>query len=268
MQAIALTIAGSDPSGGAGLQADLKTFHQFGVYGEAVVTLLTVQNTVSLETVECVSAVIVLHQLRAVLDDIPPNAAKTGALGSREIVEAVARVAEDFRFPLVVDPVMVSQHGRMLVDEAAQDAIRDKLIPQASLITPNLAEAEALTGLEVADIDGMYRAARRLHEMGAKAVLVKGGHLKGDAVDLLYATGFEREFRVPRIETRHTHGTGCTFSAAITAELAHGAMLEEAVARAKAFVTEAILSAPGLGRGSGPLNHFATAHLARRSSGA
>ena len=120
MQAIALTIAGSDPSGGAGLQADLKTFHQFGVYGEAVVTLLTVQNTVSLETVECVSAVIVLHQLRAVLDDIPPNAAKTGALGSREIVEAVARVAEDFRFPLVVDPVMVSQHGRMLVDEAAQ----------------------------------------------------------------------------------------------------------------------------------------------------
>lgn len=262
MQPVALTIAGSDPSGGAGIQADLKTFHQFGVYGEAVITLLTVQNTVSLEYFESAPAVLVLHQLRAVLDDIPPTAAKTGALGNRAIVDAVSEAAEDFHFPLVVDPVLVSQHGKLLVTDDARQAIRDRLIPCASLLTPNLAEAAALTGLEVADIDGMYRAARQLHDMGAKAVLVKGGHLEGDAVDVLYTTGFTREFRASRIETRHTHGTGCTYSAAITAELARGALLEHAVAYAKAFITEAIRSAPGLGRGSGPVNHHASVHVA------
>src|SRR5579863_3403363 len=254
MQAVALTIAGSDPSGGAGIQADLKTFHQLGVYGESVITLITVQNTVSLEWVECLPAVLVLHQLRAVLDDIPPSAAKTGALGNRAIVEAVARAAADFRFPLVVDPVLVSQHGRALADDDALLAMRDQLIPQASLLTPNLAEAEALTGLEVKNIAGMRKAAGRLHVMGAKAVLVKGGHLDGDAVDLFFTTGLTREFRAARIPTRHTHGTGCMFSAAITAELARGAMLEQAIEHAKSFVTEAIRSAPGLGRGSGPLN--------------
>jgi hydroxymethylpyrimidine/phosphomethylpyrimidine kinase len=267
MQPIALTIAGSDPSGGAGVQADLKTFHQFGVYGEAVITLLTVQNTVSLEYFETVPAVVVLHQLRAVLDDIPPCAAKTGALGNREIIEAVSQGAADFQFPLVVDPVLVSQHGKLLAPHDAWQAIRDRLIPCATLVTPNLAEAAELTGFEVADIDGMYRAARRLHDMGAKAVLVKGGHLEGDAVDVLYTTGFTREFRASRIETPHTHGTGCTYSAAITAALARGAFLEQAVAHAKAFVTEAIRSAPRLGRGSGPLNHHASVQLAL-SSGA
>jgi len=267
MPAVALTIAGSDPSGGAGIQADLKTFHQLGVYGEAVITLITVQNTVALECVECLPAVLVLHQLRAVLDDIPPVAAKTGALGNRAIVEAIACAACDFRFPLVVDPVLVSQHGRALAEHEALPAIREQLVPRASLLTPNLAEAEALTGLEVRDLAGMHKAARRLHEMGAKAVLVKGGHLEGDAVDVLYTTGLTREFRAPRIPTRHTHGTGCTYSAAITAELAMGALLEEAVSRAKMFVTEAIRSAPGLGRGSGPLNHHASVQLARGSSG-
>lgn len=263
MQPVALTIAGSDPSGGAGIQADLKTFHQFGVYGEAIITLVTVQNTVSLERVECLPVVLVLHQLRAVLDDIPPNAAKTGALGNRLIVKAVAGAAADFRFPLVVDPVMVSQHGRLLVTQDALEAMRDELIPQASLLTPNLAEASALTGLEVNDLDSMQKAARELHRMGAKAVLVKGGHLEGDAVDVLYMSGLTRQFRAPRIETRNTHGTGCTYSAAITAELARGTLLEHAVERAKSFVTEAIRSAPGLGRGSGPLNHHATLRLAR-----
>ena len=265
MHPVALTIAGSDPSGGAGIQADLKTFHQFGVYGEAVITLVTVQNTVALERVECLPAVLVLHQLRAVLDDIPPTAAKTGALGNRSIVQAVAGAAADFRFPLVVDPVIVSQHGRLLVTDDALEAMRNELIPQASLLTPNLAEASALTGLEVKDIDTMYEAARELHRMGAKAVLVKGGHLEGDAVDVLYMSGLTRQFRVPRIETKHTHGTGCTYSAAITAELALGVMLEHAVERAKSFVTEAIRSAPGLGKGSGPLNHHATIRLARGS---
>lgn len=264
MQPIALTIAGSDPSGGAGIQADLKTFHQFGVYGEAVITLVTVQNTVALERVECLPAVLVLHQLRAVLDDIPPTAAKTGALGNRSIVQSVARAAADFPFPLVVDPVMVSQHGRPLISDDARQAILNELIPQASLLTPNLAEASALTGIEVNDLDGMYQAARELHRMGAKAVLVKGGHLDGDAVDLLYISGVTRQFRAPRIETQHTHGTGCTFSAAITAELARGALLEHAVERAKAFITEAIRTAPGLGKGSGPVNHHALVRLAHR----
>jgi len=264
---VALTIAGSDPSGGAGIQADLKTFHQFGVYGEAVITLITVQNTVALERVECLPPVLVLHQLRAVLDDIPPAAAKTGALGNREIVEAVARAAADFRFPLVVDPVMVSKHGRSLASGEALAAMREKLIPQTSLLTPNLAEAEALTGLEIHDLAGMHQAARRLHDMGAKAVLVKGGHLEGDAVDLLLTNGLMREFRAERIPTRHTHGTGCAYSAAITAELAMGSQLEPAVSRAKAFITEAIRSAPGLGRGSGPLNYHANVQLAIGNTG-
>jgi hydroxymethylpyrimidine/phosphomethylpyrimidine kinase len=262
MQSIALTIAGSDPSGGAGIQADLKTFHQLGAYGEAVITLVTVQNTLALERIECLPAVLVLHQLRAVLDDIPPVAAKTGALGNRAIVEAIAQAAADFRFPLVVDPVMVSQHGRALALDEALPAIRGELIPKAALLTPNLVEAETLVGFEVRDLTGMYRAARTLYEMGAKAVLIKGGHLKGDAIDVLYSGRLTRELRAARIETRNTHGTGCTYSAAITAELAGGALLEQAVERAKVFVTEAIRSAPGFGRGSGPLNHHAKVQLA------
>lgn len=257
MQPIALTIAGSDPSGGAGIQADLKTFHQFGVYGEAVVTLLTVQNTVTVEHVEYLSAALVLRQIRSVLDDIPPMAAKSGALGNRAIVEAVAQAAVEFHFPLVVDPVMISKHGASLVSEDAREAIRKELVPRAFLVTPNLAEASALTGFEVRDLEGMRRAGRELSNMGAKAALVKGGHLEGDAVDVLYTAGTSHEFRARRIETRHTHGTGCTLSAAITAELARGAPLEDAIARAKAFITEAIRTNPGFGHGSGPVNHHA-----------
>jgi len=250
--AVALTIAGSDPSGGAGLQADLKTFHRFGVYGEAVVTLITVQNTVSLDRVETLPADLVLVQIGAVLADIPPGAAKTGALGNAAVIEAVA--AQDFSFPLVVDPVMLAKHGARLGDLSALK----KLIARAYLLTPNLHEASELVGFTVDDRDSMRRAAEELLAMGARNVLVKGGHLEGDALDLLLLEGGElREFSTPRIETRHTHGTGCTYSAAITAELAKGTGLVEAVLLAKTFVTEAIRSNPGLGRGSGPLNHFA-----------
>jgi hydroxymethylpyrimidine/phosphomethylpyrimidine kinase len=265
MYPIALSIAGSDPSGGAGIQADLKTFHQFGVYGQAVITLLTAQNTVKVERLECVPAVLVMHQLRAILDDMPPSAAKTGALGDRSVVEAVARAAEEFRFPLVVDPVMVSKHGAALVSHDAAEAMRRELIPRAFLLTPNLSEAAALTGLDVRDVAGMRRAARELCTMGAKAVLVKGGHLQGDAVDVLQSATGTREFRTERIETQHTHGTGCTYSAAITAELARGSSLEAAVTRAKAFITEAIRTNPGLGRGAGPVNHFAAREIAAGS---
>jgi hydroxymethylpyrimidine/phosphomethylpyrimidine kinase len=255
---VALTIAGSDPSGGAGIQADLKTFHRFGVYGEAVVTLITVQNTRGVTRVSTLDPGLVAAQIQAVLEDIPPQAAKVGALGSREIVEAVAREAERFSFPLIVDPVMISKHGARLIDEAATRTLIEALIPRTFLLTPNLDEAAALTGLVVGDRDGMARAAQKLASFGAANILVKGGHLRGDALDLLYLDGGEiHEFTAARMETRHTHGSGCTYSAAITAELAKGTPLVDAVARAKAFITEAIRTAPGLGAGNGPLNHHA-----------
>jgi hydroxymethylpyrimidine/phosphomethylpyrimidine kinase len=257
MPPVALTIAGSDPSGGAGLQADLKTFHQLGVYGEAVVTLVTVQNTVRASRVVVMPPALVLEQIEAVLEDIPPNAAKTGALGSAGVVEAVARAAEAFRFPLVVDPVMVSKHGLPLLPESAARAVRQRLLPRATLFTPNLPEAEALTGIAIRGVADMRAAARRICEMGARAVLIKGGHLESEATDLLFDGAEWREFPAPRIDTRHTHGAGCTYSAAITAGLARGLTLGDAVARAKRFIHAAIQTSPGLGRGSGPLNHHA-----------
>jgi hydroxymethylpyrimidine/phosphomethylpyrimidine kinase len=258
MRPVALTIAGSDPSGGAGLQADLKTFHQFGVYGEAVVTLVTVQNSLRVSRVEVLPPELVLEQIRAVVEDMPPDAAKTGALGSAEMVEGVARAAAEFRFPLVVDPVMVSKHGLPLLPEAAVYAIRQHLLPRAALVTPNIPEAEALTGIAIRTLDDMRQAARRICEMGARAALIKGGHMPGeDSTDILFDGAEWRDFPAARIATRHTHGTGCTFSAAIAAGLARGQPLGEAVGRAKRFIQEAIRTNPGLGRGAGPVNHFA-----------
>ena len=253
---VALTIAGSDPSGGAGIQADLKTFHQFGVYGEAVITLITVQNTRGVSRVETLASELVLEQLRAVLEDIPPGAAKTGALGSLPVVEALAR--ETFDFPLVVDPVMFSKHGVRLMDRHMDQEVIVLLLKRAFLVTPNLYEASELAAFVVDDLASMRRAAEALAALGAVNVLVKGGHLEGDAVDVLYMRdGGFREFSAERIDTPHTHGTGCTYSAAITAELAKGTPLVKAVERAKAFVTEAIRTNPGLGGGGGPLNHHA-----------
>jgi hydroxymethylpyrimidine/phosphomethylpyrimidine kinase len=257
MPPVALTIAGSDPSGGAGIQADLKTFHQFGVYGEAVITLLTVQNTVRVSRVEVMAPALVLEQLQAVLEDIPPSAAKTGALGSAEMVEAVGRAAAEFKFPLVVDTVMISKHGLPLLPDSAVRAIREQLLPHAALATPNVPEAEALTGLTVRTPDDMRTAARRIAQLGARAVLVKGGHLSGDAVDVLWDGAQWHEFTGERIATRHTHGTGCTYSAAITAALALGVALPEAVGRAKRYIQQAISGNPGLGAGCGPVNHHA-----------
>jgi hydroxymethylpyrimidine/phosphomethylpyrimidine kinase len=245
---IALTIAGSDPSGGAGVQADLKTFHRFGVYGEAAVTLIAVQNTRGVRRVHLFDPELVREQVVAILEDIPPHAAKTGALGGRAVIEVIAQI--EFPCPLVVDPVMISSSGARL-----GDAI-DALLPRAYLLTPNLEEASMLAGFPVAGVESMREAAQKIASMGPKNVLVKGGHLQGDAVDILFDGAFH-EFRAPRIATQHTHGTGCTYSAAITAELAKGTALIEAIHRAKAFLTEAIRTNPGLGSGSGPLNHFA-----------
>ena len=256
---VALTIAGSDPSGGAGLQADLKTFHQFGAYGMSVVTLLTIQNTVGVESVDPLDPDYVMRQLEAVTSDIPPQAAKTGALGTAEIVAAVARWAAKRSCPLVVDPVMISKHGAPLMGEEARRALLKELLPHAALATPNLHEAAALTGRDVVDLDDMRQAAQQIADLGPRAVLVKGGHLDAgqDAVDLLYVDGAEELFTSQRYDTPHTHGTGCTYSAAITAELAKGTALIAAVRAAKRYISEAIATAPGLGSGSGPLNHHA-----------
>jgi len=254
---VALTIAGSDPSGGAGLQADLKTFHQFGVYGMSVVTLLTVQNTREVASVDPLDADYVEAQLRATTSDIQPQAAKAGALGTAEIAEVVASWAEKSRCPLVLDPVLVSTHGADLGAEGLRETILQRLLPQASLVTPNLDEAEALAGFEVSNVEAMEAAARLLVERGAVAALVKGGHLAGEAVDVLFANGRIDRFRAARIDTQHTHGTGCTYSAAITAELAKGADLRSSVETAKRYVARAIAAAPGLGGGRGPLDHHA-----------
>ena len=257
MTPVALTIAGSDPSGGAGLQADLKTFHRFGVYGEAVVTLITVQNTRGVTRVDTLPGDLVAAQIRAVLEDVPPLAAKTGALGSKEVVAVVAAAAADFRFPLVVDPVMISKHGAKLLDQDSERSLIEQLVPRATLLTPNLDEAAAITGLAVKDRDSMLRAAEKLRALGAANVLVKGGHLEGAALDLLLTPEGVYEYTAARIPTPHTHGSGCTYAAAITASLAKGVALSEAVRIAKDFVTRAIRTNPGLGSGQGPLNHFA-----------
>jgi hydroxymethylpyrimidine/phosphomethylpyrimidine kinase len=256
-KAVALTIAGSDPSGGAGIQADLKTFHQFGVYGEAVITLITVQNTIGVERVECLAQELITQQIRAVVGDIPPMAAKTGALGNREIIKAVAGCARDFRFPLIVDPVTIGKHGASLLSNDAIDALKNYLLPHAFLLTPNLDEAEMLAGIEVRDVAGMRAAAAKLSALGPRAVLIKGGHLEGEAIDILLHEGEWTEFTAPRIDTHHTHGTGCTYSAAITALLANNVDLKRAVTKAKQYISEAIRTNPQLGAGTGPLNHHA-----------
>ncbi len=255
---ICLTIAGSDPSGGAGVQADLKTFHQHRVYGTAVITLLTVQNTKSVSAVRLMDVDLVVEQLKAILDDIPPHAAKTGALGGPEIVDAISSKAREFNFPLVVDPVMVSKHGAKLLDPEAAEIFRKRLLPLAYLVTPNLREAEELSERSVETLAQMEKAAVSIAKLGPKHVLIKGGHLPNEPVDILYTGGTCHRLSAPRIETRNTHGTGCVLSAAITSHLGYGRDLPTAVARAKDFISEAIQTAPGLGDGAGPVNMFAS----------
>jgi hydroxymethylpyrimidine/phosphomethylpyrimidine kinase len=253
----ALSIAGSDPSGGAGIQADLKTFHRHNIYGMAVITLLTAQNTRGIQAVYVMKSTQVIRQLEAVLTDIPPQAAKTGAMGDAKVLRAVARAARKFEFPLVVDPVMVSKHGAPLFKQSDVHLFIKELLPYAALVTPNLDEAGVLSGIKVRDPESMEKAARIIAGFGPQAVLVKGGHLPGEAMDLLWRKGQVYRFKTPRIRTRHTHGTGCTYSAAITAELAKGKDLFLAVTLAKKFITRAIRTGPGLGHGVGPVNHFA-----------
>lgn len=258
---IALTIAGSDSGGGAGIQADLKTFQAFGVFGTSVLAAITAQNTRGVEGVHAIPLEMVRLQLDTVVADLRPAALKTGMLATAALVETVAAGITDHRLPdLVLDPVMVATSGHRLLDEQAEGAILRYLLPVARLVTPNLEEAALLTGRSVRSEPEMRDAAEALVQRGAGAALVKGGHLDAEVlIDVLYDGESFRSWRRPKLHTTSTHGTGCTLSAAITAGLAWGRPLEQAVDHALEFVRRAIEAAPGLGSGHGPLNHFVPA---------
>jgi hydroxymethylpyrimidine/phosphomethylpyrimidine kinase len=254
-----LTIAGSDPSGGAGVQADLKAITVLGGYGMSVLTALTAQNTLGVSGVHLVPPEFVAAQLDAVLGDVGADAAKCGMLATAEIVAAVAEKVRQYQVrPLVVDPVMIAKSGHALIDDAAKSALKEKLLPLASLATPNLPEAEELAGMKVGDEPAMVQAARRIGEYGCAAVLIKGGHLPTDPVDILYDGQTVHRFPGPRLTNRNTHGTGCTLSAALATLLAQGLALPEAVGQAKRFISRAIALGLSLGQGIGPTNPWAT----------
>jgi len=252
---VTLTIAGSDSGGGAGIQADLKTFHAFGT---TAITAITVQNTRGVTGVHPVPIDTVRAQIRAVAEDLPPAACKTGMLATADLVRAVAASLREHRLPnYVLDPVMVATSGDRLLDEDAQQTIMEELLPLATLVTPNLDEAALLVGAEVADREAMRHAARTLVERGAHAALLKGGHLHADElVDILFDGREWHEWRRPKLDTTSTHGTGCTLSAGVAAGLAHGRPLRTAVEDALDYVQRAMRAAPGLGSGHGPLNHL------------
>ena len=257
MRGRVLIVAGSDSGGGAGIQADIKTVTMLGGYAATAIAALTVQNTLGVTDVHAVPPAFVQAQMRAVLDDIGADAVKTGMLGDAAMVEAVADVlAAHLATPLVVDPVMVAKGGARLLDEAAVGAVKARLLPLASLLTPNTPELEALTGMAIGNEAEAVAAGRSLVAAGARAVLVKGGHLPGDEViDWLLTAEDEHRFASPRIATRHTHGTGCTLASAIACGLAKGLSLPDAVAAGRAYVQSAIRAAPGFGQGHGPLGH-------------
>ncbi|HEY9472978.1 MAG TPA: bifunctional hydroxymethylpyrimidine kinase/phosphomethylpyrimidine kinase [Mycobacteriales bacterium] len=250
-----LTIAGSDSGGGAGIQADLKTMLAMGVHGMSVLTAVTAQNSVGVHGYWELPAEAVSAQLDSVLGDIGVDAVKTGMLASTALVEVVSNALSGLDVPVVVDPVSVSKHGDPLLDPQALDAVRGRLLPVATLLTPNLYEAEQLAGIRVTDESDLRRAAEALLALGVRAVLVKGGHLTGDAVDLLWDGEHEHAFRSPRFDNRHTHGTGCTLASAIASRLALGDPMPVAVGTAKEYVTGAVAAGFPLGAGIGPVDH-------------
>ena len=261
---LALTIAGSDSGGGAGIQADLKTFGALGVYGTSAITAVTAQNTMGVTRIQEIDPAVVAAQIEAVIEDIGFDAVKTGMLASTGIVEVVASILQrEHARNLVIDPVMVSKTNARLLEPDAIAALKARLLPLAEIVTPNLPEAEVLSGHTIADAESMREAARRIRDLGPRRVVIKGGHSEGPYVVDLYFDGekFE-ELKAERARTTATHGTGCTFSAAIAAYLAHGLPPLEAVARAKEFLTAALLAAPGIGKGIGPVNHFHAFHKA------
>jgi len=252
-----LIIAGSDSGGGAGIQADIKTVTALGGYAATAITAVTVQNTLGVQAIHPIPLDIILGQARAVLEDIGADAIKIGMLGEATVVEAIARLLQESPgLPAVIDPVMTAKGGRLLAGDGAMDAVQALLVPAATLLTPNAPEAAALTGLAVETTDDLRRAGDALLALGAKAVLMKGGHIPGErVVDLLMTGGGELTLEGPRVESRHTHGTGCTLASACAVGLAQGMTLELAVARAWRYTAEAIARAPGFGAGAGPLDH-------------
>ena len=255
----ALTIAGSDSGGGAGIQADLKTFSAFRVFGMSVITAVTAQNSLGVQGVENLTPAFVVRQLHSVLSDFGADAAKCGMLSTAPIIEAIAAALGEHPVPkLVVDPVMVAKSGDPLLRPDACEALVGRILPLALVVTPNLPEAEALAGMHVETRADMEEAARRIHALGPRYVLVKGGHLKGEALDLLWNGREFTAFSAPRVESPNTHGTGCTFSAAITAGLSRGHALGDSIRDAKAYVTRAIRDGFTLGQGVGQLRHFLT----------
>jgi len=255
---IALSIAGSDSSGGAGIQADLKTFYAHGVQGTTAITAVTAQNTMGVTAVHVVPDELVRAQIEAVALDLRPHAVKTGMLATARLVEVVAEEISSRNLSnYVLDPVMVATSGARLLHRNAESSVARLLVPLASVVTPNLDEAAILVGRDVGGLDEMRAAARALVDMGAESALVKGGHLEGDAIDVFWDGSEERVLRKPRLDTPHTHGTGCTLSAAICARLARGESRMRAIEAAVAWVHRAIATAPKLGQGNGPVNHFA-----------
>ncbi|MEE2609121.1 MAG: bifunctional hydroxymethylpyrimidine kinase/phosphomethylpyrimidine kinase [Acidobacteriota bacterium] len=254
----ALTIAGSDSGGGAGIQADLKTFAAHGVYGTCAITAVTAQNTLGVEAVENLSVKLIVAQVNAIVDDIGVDAVKTGMLATPEIVERVATLLPSLPTPhIVVDPVMVAKSGARLLAEEAIDAVRRMLLPCATVVTPNAMEAEVLAKIEIDSLGSAREAARRIYDLGPGTVVIKGGHIPtADAVDLVYDGHEYLELRGPRLRSRHTHGTGCTFAAAVAANLALGLPTPDAISGAKHYVAQAIRHGLPLGSGHGPLGHF------------
>lgn len=253
----ALTIAGSDSGGGAGIQADLKTFAALGVYGMSAITALTAQNTMGVRGVVEIEPDFVSSQVRAVVEDIGVDAVKTGMLANAAIIRRVAEDVRDLSIAnLIVDPVMVAKSGDALLRQDAVQSLIEELFPLALVVTPNLHEASALVGWEVKDAGGMREAASLIRAMGPRFVVVKGGHLPGNPMDLLYDGEKYREYANERCRSRHTHGTGCTFASAIAAEVARGRDVETAVAAAKAYITGAIRKGLAIGKGHGPVHHF------------
>jgi hydroxymethylpyrimidine/phosphomethylpyrimidine kinase len=254
----ALTIAGSDSGGGAGIQADLKTFAAHRVYGTSAITAVTAQNTLGVHGWQAVSAELVVSQIEAVLSDIGANAVKIGMLANAAVVRAVALTIDAHDLPYVVlDPVMVAKGGGRLLEEAAVEELRVGLLPLAHVVTPNIPEAEVLSGVKIRSLEDMHAAAKRIFELGPRVVVVKGGHADGpESIDVACLRTGALELRGPRLATRHTHGTGCTLSSAIAANLANGLPEEEALRQARRYVEGAIQNAPDIGAGHGPLNHM------------
>jgi hydroxymethylpyrimidine/phosphomethylpyrimidine kinase len=262
----ALTIAGSDSGAGAGIQADLKTFAALGVYGTSAITAITAQNTKAVTAIFELSPEIIGAQIDAVMQDIGADAVKTGMLANSAIIEVVAKKLREYRLAnLVVDPVMVAKSGDLLLRSEAIESLKSHLIPLAAVVTPNLPEARQLTGIRGTRQSDLKEAARRIVAMGAKSVVIKGGHRKGPAIDLFYDGKKFLSFSAARVRTPNTHGTGCTFSAAIAANLARGEMLEQAVGRAKTFMTRAIRKSFAIGAGHSPVHHFYAFWKTRRN---